>query len=96
MPQASCFTKDREVGGRRKSLQIFADLCRSLQVDLEEFSINADEKCERPMQHASMTPGKFCSCDKGRAANWDQAVSEAAGTRHDNHDNGKAKDMRIA
>lgn len=47
------------------------------KVDLEEFSINADEKCERPMQHASMTPGKFCSCDKGRAANWDQAVSEA-------------------
>lgn len=47
------------------------------KVDLEEFSINADEKCEKPMRHLSMTPEKFCSCDKGRAANWDQAVSEA-------------------
>eukprot|EP00435_Cladocopium_sp_Y103_P037875 s1248_g10.t1 len=47
------------------------------KVDLAEFSIDADEKCERPTRHASMTPGKFCSCDKGRAANWDQALSEA-------------------
>ena len=67
-----CFHKDHH-----EVMKIFDDLCRSLQVDLEEFSINADEKCEKPMRHLSMTPEKFCSCDKGRAANWDQAVSEA-------------------
>lgn len=46
------------------------------QVALSEFSIKPDEKCTGPAVHLSQTEGKYCSCDKGKAANWDVALGE--------------------
>mgnify|MGYP002804556717 FL=1 len=47
------------------------------KVALSEFSIKPDEKCTGPAVHLSQTEGKYCSCDKGKAANWDVALGEA-------------------
>ena len=48
-----------------------------LQVSLPNISIAADPQCSGAGVHASLTGGKFCGCDKGKATNWKPALTEA-------------------
>ncbi|CAE7924211.1 unnamed protein product, partial [Symbiodinium sp. KB8] len=44
---------------------------------LPGISIAADAECSRPKVHKSLTGGKYCSCDEGKARNWKEALGEA-------------------
>lgn len=44
---------------------------------LEGIDIEPDAACAKPGVHASQTPGRFCSCDEGKAKNWDVAATAA-------------------
>lgn len=47
------------------------------QHTLPGISIAADAECSRPKVHKSLTGGKYCSCDEGKAVNWKEALGEA-------------------
>eukprot|EP00437_Effrenium_voratum_P039242 CAMPEP_0181467880 /NCGR_PEP_ID=MMETSP1110-20121109/37209_1 /TAXON_ID=174948 /ORGANISM="Symbiodinium sp., Strain CCMP421" /LENGTH=166 /DNA_ID=CAMNT_0023592725 /DNA_START=67 /DNA_END=564 /DNA_ORIENTATION=+ len=47
------------------------------KVSLPNISIAADPQCSGAGVHASLTGGKFCGCDKGKATNWKPALTEA-------------------
>jgi len=44
---------------------------------LQGIDIEPDAACSKPGVHVSESPGRFCSCDKGKAKNWEKAVGDA-------------------
>lgn len=44
---------------------------------LQGIDIAPDAACAKPGVHASKTPGRFCSCDQGKAKNWNVAATAA-------------------